>query len=112
MPTPLTRIDTPDTLQPMSPNRDNLHRTQDGYYLAGVRVRPDGQGGHLAHIYIAIKGPQGEVDTVHAMTMPRVPTFDVAAERAHAWASEHLPRIFELAPGDLRAELMEGAEFG
>ena len=94
-------------------NRDNLHRTEDGLYLAGVYVRPDRYGGYVARVSVAVKGPQpGEVITQHALTLDRAPTLDEAAEKAHAWASAHIPRIFEFAAGDLRVELMGTAEFG
>ena len=96
----------------MAHNRDNLRRTWEDHFEAGVFVKEDPRGGYVASVLLPAKaGAAGEVVTLSAFVMPRVASREVAVARARSWAALHVPAIFEFDPADLDIALLDRPTF-
>ena len=93
----------------MAHNRDRLRRTRDGLYEVGVYIKKDKHDRFVAQVLVALKGDlvACEVVTGRATALPADTTFEAAAERSFAWALEHVPRVFQVDPGELKVELLD-----
>ena len=102
----------------MDVNQDNLRRTKDGLYEAGVNVQKNSSGKHVARILLAYKGnpeyagaPTEDVRTDLVYIMAPQPTFELAVELARERALERIPAIFGFDPKELTLTLMKKPRF-